>query len=43
MSDEGKGVVVCISFADVKLQDEVLSILEKMNLTDVVVYTWYGL
>ena len=43
VSDEGKGVVVYISFADVKLQDEVLAILEKMNLTDVAVYTWYGL
>lgn len=43
VSDKGEGVVVCISFADVKLQDEVLAILEKMNLTDVVVYTWYGL
>ncbi len=43
VSDKGKGVVVCISFADVKLQDKVLAILEEMNLTDVVVYTRYGL
>lgn len=43
VSEKEKGVVVCISFADVKLQDKVLAILEKMNLADLVVYTWYGL
>lgn len=41
-SEDSSEIVVCISFAKVKPQNEVLAILEEMNLADVTVYTRYA-
>lgn len=43
ISNNEKEVVVCIAFADVRLQNEVLNILEGMDLAGVTVYTRYAL